>query len=138
MMTKAQNKALTIAAGHLNVGNPAAFLKAVGALVRAATNQKQIEAIKVAAFDLQFPYAPHSNNLNAILGKVVLECATLENAKAWNETTEKFVFCVETIESANWFKHIPLEKFNMIDCPQRVENYVEKLETEFEKMLGVS
>ena len=136
MMTKQQNKALEIAAGHLNVGNPAAFLKAVGALVRAAKNQKQIEAIKVAAFDLQFPYAPHSNNLNAILGKAVNECATLENAKAWNETDEKFVFCVETIESAKWFHHVPLEKFNMIDCPQRVENYVEKLETEFEKLLG--
>ena len=120
------------------MGNPAAFLKAVGALVRAASNQKQIEAIKVAAFDLQFPYAPHSNNLNAILGKAVLECATLENAKAWKETTEKFVFCVETIELSNWFKHVPLEKFNMIDCPQRVENYVDKLETEFVKLLGVS
>ena len=54
MMTKQQTKALEIAAGHLNVGNPDAFLQSVSRLIRCATNQKQIDAIKVAAFDLQF------------------------------------------------------------------------------------
>jgi hypothetical protein len=136
MMTKQQTKALEIAAGHLNVGNPDAFLQSVSRLIRAATNQKQIDAIKVAAFDYQF--APQKNDINAILQRAVNECATDDNAKAYNETTEKFVFCVETIELSNWFKHVPIEKFNMIDCPERVERFVEKLETRFEKMLGVS
>ena len=54
MMTKQQTKALEIAAGHLNVGNPDSFLQSVSRLIRAATNQKQIDAIKVAAFDFQF------------------------------------------------------------------------------------
>jgi len=54
MMTKQQTKALEIAAGHLNVGNTDSFLQSVSRLIRAATNQKQIDAIKVAAFDLQF------------------------------------------------------------------------------------
>ena len=54
MMTKQQTKALEIAAGHLNVGNPAAFVRSVAALVRSATNEKQANAIKVAAFDYQF------------------------------------------------------------------------------------
>jgi hypothetical protein len=54
MMTKQQNKALEIAAGHLNVGNTDSFLQSVSRLIRAATNQKQIDAIKVAAIDLQF------------------------------------------------------------------------------------
>lgn len=53
-MTKAQSKALEIAKGHLNVNNPAAFIKAVSHLIRSATNQKQIDAIKIAAFDIQF------------------------------------------------------------------------------------
>lgn len=53
-MTKQQTKALKIAAGHLNVGNPAAFVRSVAALVRSATNEKQANAIKVAAYDIQF------------------------------------------------------------------------------------
>ena len=53
-MTKAQAKALTTAAGHLSANNTAAFLKAVAHLIRSASNQKQIDAIKVAAFDIQF------------------------------------------------------------------------------------
>jgi hypothetical protein len=136
MMTKQQTKALEIAAGHLNVGNTDSFLQSVSRLIRAATNEQQANAIKVAAFDYQF--APQKNDINAILQRAVNECATDENAKAWNETTERFVFCVETIELSNWFKHVPLEKFNMIDCPERVERFVDKLETRFEKMLGVS
>lgn len=136
MMTKQQTKALEIAAGHLNVGNTDSFLQSVSRLIRAATNQNQIDAIKVAAFDYQF--MPQKNDINAILQRAVNECATDNNAKAWKETDEKFVFCVETIELSNWFKHVPLEKFNMIDCPARVEKFVEKLETRFEKMLGVS
>jgi hypothetical protein len=118
------------------VGNPDAFLQSVSRLIRCATNQKQIDAIKVAAFDYQF--APQKNDINAILQRAVNECATDDNAKAWKDTTEKFVFCVETIELSNWFKHVPIEKFNMIDCPARVEKFVDKLETRFEKMLGVS
>jgi hypothetical protein len=53
-MTKAQSKALEIAKGHLTANNPAAFLKSVSHLIRSATNQNQIDAIKVAAFDIQF------------------------------------------------------------------------------------
>ena len=52
MMTKAQNKALTTAAGHLNVGNTDSFLQSVSRLIRAATNEKQANAIKVAAYDI--------------------------------------------------------------------------------------
>ena len=54
MMTKQQTKALEIAKGHLKVKNPAAFVRSVAALVRSATNEKQANAIKVAAFDIQF------------------------------------------------------------------------------------
>lgn len=54
MMTKQQTKALEIAAGHLNVGNTESFLAVVNCLIRCATNDRQIDAIKVAAFDLQF------------------------------------------------------------------------------------
>ena len=54
MMTKQQIKALEIAKGHLKVNNTAAFVRSVAALVRSATNEKQANAIKVAAFDLQF------------------------------------------------------------------------------------
>ena len=136
MMTKQQTKALEIAAGHLNVGNTDSFLQSVSRLIRAATNQKQIDAIKVAAFDYQF--MPQKNDIDAILQRAVNECATDENAQAYFQTTERFVFCVETIENSNWFKHVPLEKFNMIDCPARVEKFVDKLETRFDKMLGVS
>lgn len=53
-MTKQQIKALEIAKGHLQVNNPAAFVRSVAALVRSATNEKQANAIKVAAYDIQF------------------------------------------------------------------------------------
>ena len=53
-MTKQQIKALEIAKGHLKVNNPAAFVRSVAALVRSATNEKQANAIQVAAYDIQF------------------------------------------------------------------------------------
>jgi uncharacterized membrane protein len=54
MMTKAQTKALAVATYHLHVGNQAAFLRSVAALIRAASNKKQADAIKAAAYDAQF------------------------------------------------------------------------------------
>ena len=53
-MTKTQTKQMQMAAGHLTANNEQAFLRSVSAIIRAATNQKQINAIKEAAFDLQF------------------------------------------------------------------------------------
>ena len=53
-MTKTQTKALEIAEGHLTANNPEAFLRCVASLIRGASNQKQIDAIKVAAFNMQF------------------------------------------------------------------------------------
>ena len=53
-MTKQQIKALAVATYHLHVGNKDAFLRSVAALIRSASNQKQKDAIKVAAYDAQF------------------------------------------------------------------------------------
>lgn len=53
-MTKQQIKALAVATHHLHVGNTDAFLRSVAALIRSASNQKQKDAIKVAAYDAQF------------------------------------------------------------------------------------
>jgi len=53
-MTKAQIKQIQRAAGHLTANNPDAFLRCVSGIIRAARTQKQINAIKEAAFDLQF------------------------------------------------------------------------------------
>jgi len=54
-MTKAQIKQMQIAAGHLTANNSEAFLRCVSGIIRAARTQKQIDAIKECAFDLQFP-----------------------------------------------------------------------------------
>ena len=54
-MTKAQIKQMQMAAGHLTANNPEAFLRCVSGIIRAARTQKQIDAIKEYAFDLQFP-----------------------------------------------------------------------------------
>ena len=53
-MTKAQIKQMQMAAGHLAANNAEAFLRCVSGIIRAARTQKQIDAIKEAAFDLQF------------------------------------------------------------------------------------
>ena len=53
-MTKQQIKALAVATHHLHIGNTDAFLRSVAALIRSASNQKQKDAIKVAAYDAQF------------------------------------------------------------------------------------
>ena len=54
MMTKTQTKALKAAEAHIHAGNIDAFLRVVSHLIRAASNEKQVEAIKVAAYDMQF------------------------------------------------------------------------------------
>jgi hypothetical protein len=54
MMTKAQTKALKAAEAHIHAGNIDAFLRVVSHLIRSASNEKQVEAIKVAAYDMQF------------------------------------------------------------------------------------
>ena len=53
-MTKAQTKQMKFAAGHLAANNPDAFLRSVSAMIRAARTQKQISAIKIAAYEMQF------------------------------------------------------------------------------------
>lgn len=53
-MTKSQIKQMKMAAGHLTANNPDAFVRSVSGMIRAAKGQKQINAIKEAAFDLQF------------------------------------------------------------------------------------
>lgn len=52
-MTKVQIKQMKFAAGHLAANNPDAFLRSVSGIIRAAKTQKQINAIKEHAFDLQ-------------------------------------------------------------------------------------
>jgi hypothetical protein len=53
-MTKAQIKQLQMAATYLQDNNTEVFLRLVQAMLRAAMTDKQIAAIKEAAFDLQF------------------------------------------------------------------------------------
>ena len=53
-MTKAQTKQMKFSAGHLAANNPDAFLRSVSAMIRAARNEKQISAIKIAAYEMQF------------------------------------------------------------------------------------
>lgn len=45
LITKAQLKALHVAQGHLNAGNLESFYSSVGHLARAASSQKQQDAI---------------------------------------------------------------------------------------------
>jgi|TARA_R110001632_G_scaffold227642_1_gene362296 hypothetical protein len=53
-MTKAQTRQMKFAAGHLAANNPDAFLRSVSAIIRAARTDKQISAIKIAAYEMQF------------------------------------------------------------------------------------
>jgi hypothetical protein len=53
-MTKAQKKAMEVAAQHYQAGNHASFNAQVLGLIRCAMKESQIEAIKVAAYDIQF------------------------------------------------------------------------------------
>ena len=59
-ITKAQLKALEFAAGHIAVGNVPAFIRSVTAICRAASSEKQAEAVRSVAaamipgYSLQF------------------------------------------------------------------------------------
>lgn len=53
-MNKTQKQAMIIAAQHFNNGNHYAFKKQVMHLINSALRKSQIEAIKVAAYDIQF------------------------------------------------------------------------------------
>jgi len=48
-ITKAQQKALKVASGHINAGNAPAFIRSVEGMIRAATSQKQADALKAVA-----------------------------------------------------------------------------------------
>lgn len=48
-ITKAQHKALTFAGGHIAAGNVSAFLRSVASIVRAASSQKQADAVQSLA-----------------------------------------------------------------------------------------
>ena len=53
-MTKAQKKAMEVAAQHYQAGNHASFNAQVLGLIRCAMKESQIEEIKRAAFDIQY------------------------------------------------------------------------------------
>ena len=53
-LTKAQMKAIKIAADHFDNGNEFAFKAQITSLIRSASNAKQIQDIKAAAMDIQY------------------------------------------------------------------------------------
>jgi len=53
-MTKAQKKAMQIAAQHYQAGNHASFKAQVLGLIRCAMKESQFGANKMAAYDIQF------------------------------------------------------------------------------------
>jgi|AACY02.11.fsa_nt_gi hypothetical protein len=48
-ITKAQLKALEFAGGHIAAGNAPAFIRTVESIIRAASSQKQADAVKSLA-----------------------------------------------------------------------------------------
>lgn len=77
-------------------------------------------------------------NITVAIRNAINECATVDNALYWIEQTDKFVFALESIECTDAMRNVEPEKFNMIDCPARCENAVDRLENRLEKLAFVA
>lgn len=53
--------------------------------------------------------------------KIIEKLATLENAKAWHNTSEQFTYCIDLLEISAW--------------ADNAERLVDRLEMQFEKLL---
>ena len=91
------------------------------------------------AIDAAFILKNDAKDMNKICRLAVNECATLDNAKTYHLTTDKFVYALECIEHSDAFivagSHYCLNNFNMTDAPARVERFVEQLENRFDKLI---
>ena len=93
----------------------------------------------LAAIDAAFLLKNDAKDINKICRLAVAECATLDNAKTYHLTTDKFVFALECIEHSDAFilagEAYCLTRFNMTDNPALCERFTEQLENRFDKLI---
>jgi len=79
-------------------------------------------------------------SLQDTINKAIKQCSTIDVAKEYSKTNDKFVYALTMIEHSEAFIEgdVDFHRFNLLDTPERVERAVERLENRLDKLNEVA